>query len=151
MASYLIKELLDGNGAQYLKNFNFHILPVVNPDGYEFSRTDERYWRKSRSTIPFIPECVGVDLNRNWDYKFKSELMICNLQCISKFQRLAISFNLPNCNFFEKQRMRLPVGIISFGIFSLTFSHLNHYNPLLPLCLKFAYLTLLLPQAPQKI
>ena len=53
--------------------------------------------------------------------------------------------------FFEKQRMRLPVGIISFGIFSLTFSHLNHYNPLLPFCLKFAYITLLLPQAAQQI
>ena len=53
--------------------------------------------------------------------------------------------------FFEKQRMRLPVGIISFGIFSLTFNLLNHYKPLLPFCLKFAYLTLLLPQAPQQI
>ena len=73
MASYLIKELLEGGGAQYLKSFNFHILPVANPDGYEFSRTKERLWRKNRSINPLAPECVGVDLNRNWDYNFNSE------------------------------------------------------------------------------
>lgn len=36
------------------------VLPVVNPDGYEFSWTDERFWRKNKRP-PW-----GVDLNRNW-------------------------------------------------------------------------------------
>lgn len=37
------------------------IAPVVNPDGYEYSRTVDRLWRKNRRSGG------GVDLNRNWD------------------------------------------------------------------------------------
>ena len=37
------------------------IAPVVNPDGYEHSRTSDRLWRKNRRPGG------GVDLNRNWD------------------------------------------------------------------------------------
>ncbi|HMI92728.1 MAG TPA: M14 family zinc carboxypeptidase [Polyangiales bacterium] len=36
------------------------IAPVVNPDGYEHSRTSDRLWRKNRRPGG------GVDLNRNW-------------------------------------------------------------------------------------
>lgn len=39
------------------------IIPSANPDGYEYTRTDERHWRGNRNTT----ECAvgGVDLNRN--------------------------------------------------------------------------------------
>lgn len=47
-----------------LSNFEFAILPLVNPDGYEFSRTHNRMHRKNRR-LPY-----GVDLNRNWDIKW---------------------------------------------------------------------------------
>ena len=40
------------------------IVPVVNPDGYEFAWTKQRYWRKNRR------DGVGVDLNRNWSVAF---------------------------------------------------------------------------------
>ena len=37
---------------------------------YEFSRTDDnRLWRKNRSKNPGS-SCIGVDLNRNWGYKW---------------------------------------------------------------------------------
>ncbi|MEO8846572.1 MAG: M14 family zinc carboxypeptidase [Kofleriaceae bacterium] len=36
------------------------IVPVVNPDGYQFSWGTDRYWRKNRR------DRVGVDLNRNF-------------------------------------------------------------------------------------
>jgi len=76
---------------EYLDNFNFHVIPCANPDGYEFSRKSEvidylinetimnslpfqrtRLWRKNRSLIPaqlnqFDEFCRGVDLNRNFD------------------------------------------------------------------------------------
>lgn len=38
------------------------IVPVINPDGYVYSWTSERYWRKNRR------DGHGVDLNRNWSY-----------------------------------------------------------------------------------
>lgn len=39
------------------------IVPVVNPDGYEYSWTNDRMWRKNRRQFS---NCVGVDLNRNF-------------------------------------------------------------------------------------
>jgi murein tripeptide amidase MpaA len=39
---------------------SFHIVPVVNPDGYAYSWTHDRYWRKNRRGG------YGVDLNRNY-------------------------------------------------------------------------------------
>lgn len=46
-----------------------YFQPVVNPDGYEYSHTYDRLWRKNRSNNGFI-RCSGVDLNRNYGYKF---------------------------------------------------------------------------------
>ncbi|KAF9799536.1 hypothetical protein SFRURICE_018723 [Spodoptera frugiperda] len=45
---------------------DWHIIPVLNPDGYEYTHTHERMWRKNRAK--YGGECVGVDLNRNFSY-----------------------------------------------------------------------------------
>ena len=39
------------------------ILPVANPDGYEYTFTNDRLWRKTRSPQP--GGAFGVDMNRN--------------------------------------------------------------------------------------
>lgn len=49
-----------------LDSVDVYIVPVVNPDGYIYSHTDERYWRKNRQPNAGN-SCVGTDLNRNWD------------------------------------------------------------------------------------
>lgn len=49
---------------ELLDNYEFAVLPLVNPDGYEYSRTKNRMWRKNRRN-PY-----GVDLNRNWDHRW---------------------------------------------------------------------------------
>lgn len=46
-----------------LQNLDWHVLLVANPDGYEYSHTTDRLWRKNRSR-PGI--CSGTDLNRNF-------------------------------------------------------------------------------------
>ncbi|XP_050682299.1 carboxypeptidase B-like isoform X2 [Leptidea sinapis] len=46
-------------------NKDWYIVPVLNPDGYEYTHTTDRMWRKNRSRYG---ECVGVDLNRNFSY-----------------------------------------------------------------------------------
>ncbi|XP_063442535.1 carboxypeptidase B-like [Mytilus trossulus] len=51
------------------EKFDWYLLPVVNPDGYEYSRTTERYWRKNRQTSS-PGSCIGVDLNRNFGFKW---------------------------------------------------------------------------------
>ena len=52
------------------KNLYFrYILPVANPDGYEYSHTIDRLWRKNRGGLG-AGRCAGVDLNRNFGYKW---------------------------------------------------------------------------------
>jgi hypothetical protein len=48
-----------------LAAFEWHIIVVSNPDGFQYSWTTERYWRKNRGQTSLI-SCVGIDLNRNF-------------------------------------------------------------------------------------
>ncbi len=43
------------------------LVPVVNPDGFEYSWSDYRMWRKNRASLGGST-CVGVDINRNYAY-----------------------------------------------------------------------------------
>ena len=49
--TYLIHRMVETEGEynSLLDRFNVYILPVVNPDGYEYSRNHDRMWRKTRS------------------------------------------------------------------------------------------------------
>ncbi|XP_046563909.1 carboxypeptidase B-like [Haliotis rubra] len=69
---YMTGQLLEQNGKNpdvtaALKAFDIYIVPVVNVDGYEYTRTTDRMWRKTRSKRDG-QKCVGVDPNRNWDF-----------------------------------------------------------------------------------
>jgi len=48
-----------------LATFEIVIVPICNPDGYEYSWTRDRMWRKNRKNNG--NGIYGVDLNRNWD------------------------------------------------------------------------------------
>jgi len=73
-AIYVAERLIEGYVAndpsimQMLQFFDFHIMPVANPDGYEYCFTGERLWRKNRR--PINVNCVGVDLNRNFGFQW---------------------------------------------------------------------------------
>lgn len=45
------------------------IIPMVNPDGHQYSIDEDRMWRKNRRYND-IPGCYGVDLNRSFGYKW---------------------------------------------------------------------------------
>jgi hypothetical protein len=52
------------------KKLEFRIQPIVNPDGYTYSQSEDRMWRKTRSNTapaPWSYFCRGVDPNRNYD------------------------------------------------------------------------------------
>ncbi len=44
------------------------VIPVVNPDGYEYTWSVNRLWRKNRRNNG--DGTFGVDLNRNWAYQW---------------------------------------------------------------------------------
>ncbi|XP_017891839.1 carboxypeptidase B-like [Ceratina calcarata] len=88
VATYIANQLVEKNTsyAKLLDNSDWMILPVANPDGYEFSHTGDRLWRKTRSNHAENQEnsrflqlvnhytkwlwgkCEGVDPNRNFGY-----------------------------------------------------------------------------------
>ncbi|XP_065336909.1 carboxypeptidase B-like [Cloeon dipterum] len=46
---------------------DWYIMPVANPDGYDYSFTDDRFWRKTRRPTADA-NCPGTDPNRNFDF-----------------------------------------------------------------------------------
>ncbi|KAI9586024.1 hypothetical protein GQX74_001871 [Glossina fuscipes] len=69
--TYLIMALLfsrDPDVRELAESLDWWIIPVLNVDGFAYSHEKERLWRKSRK--PASPDCIGTDLNRNFNYKW---------------------------------------------------------------------------------
>ncbi len=72
---FIIDELVSGwnNDSEIqsiLETTEIIIVPIVNPDGYEYTYVEggDRFWRKNRRNNS--GSCEGVDLNRNWGYEW---------------------------------------------------------------------------------
>jgi carboxypeptidase T len=68
---YLLAEHLIDNASTdpvrgWLQRGEVWVAPMVNPDGHEFTRTQNRLWRKNRRRNP--DGTIGVDPNRNYGY-----------------------------------------------------------------------------------
>ncbi|XP_049878174.1 zinc carboxypeptidase-like [Pectinophora gossypiella] len=73
-ACYIISQLLTSDDEEIMaaaRNFDWYIIPVTNPDGYVWTHTDFRMWRKNRRQV--TSTVYGVDLNRNWNSNFMAE------------------------------------------------------------------------------
>jgi hypothetical protein len=71
-AMYVAQYLIDNYGKDaaltaVMDKVVFHIVPVQNPDGYEYSHVRDRMWRKNRRPNG---STFGVDLNRNFDWQW---------------------------------------------------------------------------------
>ncbi|XP_064611668.1 carboxypeptidase B-like [Liolophura sinensis] len=71
---YIAGQLIEQYGnntavTQLVDSMEWVILPVFNVDGYTYTWTTDRLWRKTRSRQN-NETCVGVDPNRNWDWKW---------------------------------------------------------------------------------
>ncbi|XP_076377356.1 carboxypeptidase B isoform X1 [Megalopta genalis] len=64
--TYIIDYLVDNSDSL---EADYYILPVANPDGYEYTFTRDRLWRKNRRRA-IGSSCTGVDLNRNFGYRW---------------------------------------------------------------------------------
>ncbi|KAA0187622.1 hypothetical protein HAZT_HAZT000347 [Hyalella azteca] len=72
---YVLDQLTSGYGSDDVVNallaaYDFHVLPITNPDGYVHSWDADRLWRKNR--VPY-GACFGADVNRNFDSNFGGE------------------------------------------------------------------------------
>lgn len=83
--SFLIAQYLaqhyetDERVRRLIDNLEIWIVPLVNPDGHEYTRADPcptapqsycRLWRKNRRDLG--NSVFGVDLNRNWSFQWDS-------------------------------------------------------------------------------
>ncbi|CBY07478.1 unnamed protein product [Oikopleura dioica] len=57
---------------EFMQLYNWWIIPIYNPDGYAYSWSDDRMWRKNR-TPSVNGACLGTDLNRNADLAWGTE------------------------------------------------------------------------------
>jgi len=104
-----------------LSSYDFYIVPLVNPDGYEFTRTTDRMWRKSRSHTGWDDgqSCIGVDLNRNFDYYFGGRGS-SNNPC-SNFYTGPSAFSEPETRVLAsqiekvRQRLRVYLALHTYG------------------------------------
>ncbi len=70
---FIADKLIRGYGVDpqvtaILDNVEFYIIPIVNPDGYLYSWSTDRLWRKNRRQN--ANGTFGVDDNRNWGYQW---------------------------------------------------------------------------------
>ena len=71
VSMYSLEQLANGYGSDagitsLLDEVDVYVMPMMNPDGYEYSWTTDRFWRKNRR--PVGGGLRGVDLNRNFGF-----------------------------------------------------------------------------------
>jgi len=114
VALYLAYGLVAGYGTdtritELLQRTEVYIVPVVNPDGYEYTWTTDRLWRKNRRYLGIIDgrPLYGVDLNRNWGYEWGGEGASTNPR--SGTYRGAAPFSEPETYSFSRWMTSLPL------------------------------------------
>jgi len=63
----------DARVTDWLQRTEVYVIPVVNPDGYVYTWTTDRLWRKNRRYLGTNSQgqpLYGVDLNRNWGFQW---------------------------------------------------------------------------------
>ncbi|CAD6999193.1 unnamed protein product [Ceratitis capitata] len=67
-ATFIINQLLtstDADVQDLAQNYDWYVFPHANPDGYVYTHTTDRMWRKTRQPHG---TCYGADPNRNWGF-----------------------------------------------------------------------------------
>jgi len=125
---WIIDQLLsvDPDRAHLLNQFRWIVVPIHNVDGYEFTHTTNRLWRKNRQ--PNVgSSCIGTDLNRNYAYGWGGNDGSSPDPCSDIF-RGSRPFSAPETTaevnylqpFLDLGRVRAYIDIHSYGAYILS-------------------------------
>ncbi|GMT26732.1 hypothetical protein PFISCL1PPCAC_18029, partial [Pristionchus fissidentatus] len=138
---------IDPEITRQVNEANIFVVPCLNPDGYEFTRSSPapavRLWRKNRSPEKCTRSlwggercCGGVDLNRNFEFHWAETGS--SVEPCSNIYAGSSSFSEPESqaveNFFRSQDMRGKIGayltLHTYGqLFIHPYSHATNTVP----------------------
>ncbi|KRT84501.1 Peptidase [Oryctes borbonicus] len=116
---YVIQQLVENKDNKHMiENINWYIIPVLNPDGYEYTFSHERFWRLNRAFVK-NGSCYGTDLNRNFDFHWNEvgttpEPCYTTFAGLSPFDQLE-STGLRNVVTQYKEQIKLYLTFHSFA------------------------------------
>jgi len=103
-----------------VNNREVYIVPVMNPDGYVYNSDSGgagSYWRKNRRGP--VPPSVGIDLNRNYGYKWGYDDIGSSPNPASETYRGPSRFSEPEVEavhqFERRHRFRTAIDFHSYG------------------------------------
>lgn len=125
-ATFTINELISSTDPEIqalANNYDWYIIPVMNPDGLEFSKDSTRLWRKTRSPNTGST-CVGTDGNRNFDFQWMVNGGASNNPCSETFAGPRAFSEIETSSFAEyystvRASVRLFISYHSYGQYIL--------------------------------
>ncbi|MBP7732495.1 MAG: zinc carboxypeptidase [Caldisericia bacterium] len=109
---------------QWLSQYDIWIVPMLNPDGHQYSIDKDRLWRKNRR--PLVA-AFGVDLNRNYAYKWSNMGASGNFE--SDIYQGADEFSEPETQAIRNLADNIPVfGAITFHTYGNMIIHSWNYG-----------------------
>jgi len=124
-----------------IDNTKIFLIPMVNPDGVEYIDSRNDGWRKNRAPKEGQTDNIGVDLNRNYAYKWElynvfpalyGDLWTSNPESWNYRGEQPFSENETTAvkNFVESENINLSLSYHSYGEFIIyPWMHTSQYTP----------------------
>lgn len=108
----------NANATYLLDTYDVIICPILNVDGYDYTWTTDRMWRKTLSPTS-NPKCNGVDPNRNWNFHW-GEAGASPMTCSDSYQgpSPASEIEVQNVQNYLYAHKSSIVGYINFHSYS---------------------------------